>query len=144
MTLTKTRKTKDHGMPPEVGAVFRGYAPRMRARLLRLRQIILKTAAKMDGAGALEEILRWGQPAYIAKAGSTIRIDQVKTESGRYAIYFICHTDLVATFRELYPDLDYRDNRCITLCLTEKIPEDALRHCISLALTYRRDRKRAA
>lgn len=124
-------------MPAKVEAVFRSYAPRLRARLLRLRQIILKTAAKMDGVGALEETLKWGQPSYVAKGGSTIRIDQVKGEPGRYALYFICHTDLVATFRELYPELDYGGNRSIAFGVGEKIPEDALRHCISLALNYR-------
>jgi hypothetical protein len=115
--MTRTRTIQTNGPPPKIDAVFRDYPPRLRAKLMRLRQIILKTAAKMDDVGALEETLRWGQPAYIAKRGSTIRIDQVKAEPGRYAIFFICNSDLVATFRELYPNLDYRGNRSIAFSM---------------------------
>ena len=39
------------------------------------------------------------------KSGSTVRIDQVKAVPDQIAIYFHCQTDLVATFRELYPEL---------------------------------------
>ena len=49
-----------------------------------------------------------GQPSYLTpetKSGSTIRIDQVKAAAGQYAVYFHCQTDLVETFRELYPEL---------------------------------------
>ena len=31
-------------------------------------------------------------------SGSTIRIDQVKSAAGQYAVYFHCQTDLVETF----------------------------------------------
>ena len=71
-----------------------------------------------EGVGALEETLKWGQPSYLtteSKSGSTVRIDQVKAEAGRYAVYFHCQTDLVETFRELYPDLRYGGNRSIIL-----------------------------
>ncbi len=129
------------GMPPDVEAVFRAYPATLRAKLLRLRKIVRDTAAKMDGVGALEETLRWGQPAYVSRRGSTIRIDRVKDTPARIAMYFICHTDLIATFRELYPQLEYAGSRAILLDARARIPEDALRHCISLALTYRRGRR---
>jgi hypothetical protein len=124
-------------MPEHVDAVFRTYPVQARAKLARLRKIVLDTAAKMDDV-AVEETLKWGQPAYLSKGGSTIRID--RTKDGGMAMYFICHTDLIATFRELYPELDYDGNRAILLGARDKIPEDALRHCISLALTYRNRR----
>jgi hypothetical protein len=60
----------------------------------------------------------------------------VKTEAGRYAAYFHCQTDLVQTFRELYPKLRYERNRAILLDAGEKLPEAELRHCVGLALTY--------
>lgn len=78
-----------------------------------------------------------GSARYLAKGSKTIRIDAVKGDPKRVAMYFICHTDLIATFRELYPDLDYEGNRAILLPARGKLPEDALRHCVSLALTYR-------
>lgn len=120
-------------------AVIEAYPAPLRAKLKRLRRIILDTAAKMEGVGAIEETLKWGQPAYLAKGGSTIRID--RTKDGRVAMYFICHTDLIARFRELYPELDYDGNRAILLDARDKLPEDALRHCVSLALSYKRGRR---
>lgn len=135
MNIRKTRKTAKSA---DVDVVFEAYPAAIRARLRRLRKIILATAAKMDGVGAIEETLKWGQPAYLAKGGSTIRIGA--TRDGVAAMYFICHTDLIATFREIYPELRYEGNRAILLSVRDKIPEDALRHCISLALTYRKRR----
>ena len=41
-------------------------------------------------------------------------------------MYFICTTDLIATFRDLYPELDYEGNRAILLDVRGKFPEDAL------------------
>ena len=55
----------------------------------------------------------------------------------QYAVYFHCQTDLVATFRELYPNaLTYVGNRAIMFNAGDAIPEAALRHCVALALTY--------
>jgi len=124
---------------PEVAAAFSSFPKLLREKLLALRRLILDTAKTTDGVGALEETLRWGQVSYLtskSKSGSTIRIDQVKSEPDRYAIYFHCQTNLVETFRELYPELDYVGNRCIMLDASEDMPKDALRHCVGLALTY--------
>jgi hypothetical protein len=122
-----------------VDAVFDTYPKPIKAKLLALRRLILDTAKTTQGVGTLEEALKWGQPSYLttgSKSGSTIRIDQVKAEAGRYAVYFHCQTDLVATFRELYPQLRYEGNRAILLDAADKLPEAALRHCVGLALTY--------
>jgi len=93
---------------PALDAVFSAYPKPVKAKLLALRRLIFDTAKTTGGVGALEEALKWGQPSYLtteSKSGSTIRIDQVKAEAGRYAVYFHCQTDLVETFRELYPEL---------------------------------------
>ena len=122
-----------------VEAVFSAYPSPVRAKLLALRRLIFDTARTTSGVGALEEALKWGQPSYLtseSKSGSTIRIDQVKAEAGQYAVYFHCQTDLVETFRELYPELRYGGNRSILLNAADKVPEAALRHCVALALTY--------
>jgi hypothetical protein len=127
-----------------VDAVFGAYPGQVRPKLLALRKLIFDTARTTSGVGALEETLKWGQPSYLttaSKSGSTIRIDQVKTEAGRYAVYFHCQTDLVETFRELYPELSYSGNRAILLDAGEKLPEKALRHCVALALTYHARKK---
>ncbi|GLH80806.1 hypothetical protein SSBR45G_57150 [Bradyrhizobium sp. SSBR45G] len=132
-------------MPAAVAAVFATYPKRLRARLEALRRLILDTARTTTGVGALEETLKWGQPSYLTAetgSGSTIRIDRVKSEPGRYALYVHCQTDLIATFRELYPELTYVGNRCILLDESAAPPEEALRHCIALALTYHRSKHR--
>ena len=122
-----------------IDAVFSAYPRQVRAKLQALRRLIFDTAKTTTGVGALEEALKWGQPSFLtteSKSGSTIRIDQVKAEAGQYAIYFHCQTDLVETFRELYPELRYGGNRSIFLDAADKLPEAALRHCVALALTY--------
>jgi hypothetical protein len=122
-----------------VDAIFSAYPKPVKAKLLALRRLIFDTAKTTRGVGALEEALKWGQPSYLtaeSKSGSTIRIDQVKAEAGGYAVYFHCQTDLVETFRELYPELRYGGNRSILLDAGERLPEAALRHCVALALTY--------
>ena len=122
-----------------VAKVFAAYPDDVRTRLMRLRAIILYTAENIDGVGPLEETLKWGQPSYLTTesgSGSTIRIDREKSD-GRIAMYFHCQTDLVATFRELYPtQMTYGGNRSILFDVSDKIPDKALRHCIGLALTY--------
>jgi hypothetical protein len=133
---------------PAVDAVFNTYPPPLRTKLLALRRLILETARTTTGVGALQETLKWGQPSYLTtatKSGSTVRIDQVKSASYCYAIYFHCQTDLVETFRELYPtEFTYGGNRSILLNAKDKIPEPALRHCIALALTYHLNKRKVA
>jgi Domain of unknown function (DU1801) len=133
---------------PTVDTVFRAYPAPIRARLLALRRLIFDTAKTTNGVGRLEETLKWGQPSYLTaetKSGSTIRIDQVKSTANQYAVYFHCQTDLVATFRELYPkEFSFGGNRSILLSAGDKIPEPALRHCLALALTYHLNRRKPA
>jgi len=123
-----------------VAAVFAGYPPALRRKLQRLQRLILETARTTKGVGALQETLKWGQPSYLPAEtgrGTTVRIDQVRDEPGRYAMYFHCQTNLVETFRAIYPnELTYGGNRSILFDLDERIDEAALKHCIALALTY--------
>jgi len=131
---------------PAVAAVFEAYPPRVKARLLRLRDLILETAAETDGVGALEETLKWGQPSYLtpeSKSGTTIRIDKLKSGDGGTALFFHCQTHLVDTFREIYRDeLAFEGNRAIALDAGDDLPEDALRHCIAMALTYHQNKRK--
>jgi hypothetical protein len=122
-----------------VEATFDAYPTPVKAKLLALRRLIFDTAKATKDVGPLEEALKWGQPSYLTpetNSGSTVRIDQVKSSPGQYAVYFHCQTDLVETFRELYPELNYSGNRAILLDAADKLPEAELRHCVALALTY--------
>lgn len=131
-----------------VAAVFDSYPDDTRDGLMRLRALILDTAAKTDGVGRVEETLKWGQPSYLTPetgSGSTIRIDAVKRDPGRYAIYFHCQTDLVETFRRLYPQrFAFEGNRALHFRAGEDFPEADLKHCVSLALTYHSRKRKGA
>ncbi len=136
---TVTTATPDF-QSPEVHAVFAAYPSALRDRLLRLRRLIFETAAATEGVGRLTETLKWGQPSYLtttSKSGTTIRIDAVKSAPGRYALYVHCQTNLVSTFCEIYPDvLTCEGNRAVLFDVDQAVPEEPLRHCIALALTY--------
>jgi hypothetical protein len=123
-----------------VDAAFEAYPKPLKTKLLALRRLIFATARATKGVGALQETLKWGQPSYLtseSRSGSTIRIDRVKSTANQYAVYFHCQTDLVQTFRQMYPtELSYGGNRSILLNAEDEIPEPALRHCVALALTY--------
>jgi hypothetical protein len=142
------KKPRATSLNPAVDAVFGAYPKPLKSKLLALRRLIFDTARTTKGVGRLEETLKWGQPSYLTpetKSGSTIRIDQVKPATNRYAVYFHCQTDLVETFRELYPtEFDYGGNRSILLNAEDEIPEQALRHCVALALTYHLNKRKPA
>lgn len=130
---------------PAVAKVFSGYAPSVRPKLLKLRELILSTAKRTPGVGALEETLKWGQPSYLTtetKSGSTIRLDAVLAQPGNYALYVHCQTTLVETFKEKFGSMfRYEGNRALIFSVADKIPEAALRECIALALTYHAKKK---
>ena len=46
--------------------------------MLRLRQIVLDTASETEGVDALEETLKWGEPSYLTRDGSTIRKEVIQ------------------------------------------------------------------
>ena len=132
---------------PAVDAVFDAYPEPLKAKLLALRRLIFDTARTTKGVGRLQETLKWGQPSYLTpetKSGSTIRLDQVKSAAGQYAVYFHCQTGLVDRFRELYPILRFGGNRCILLDAKDELPRAELRHCVALALTYHLNKRKAA
>ena len=130
---------------PKVEAVFEAYPARLRPPLLALRDLIIDTANGTDGVGELVETLKWGQPAYLTtrpRTGSTIRIDALKGSETGYAMFFHCQSRLVPTFRELYPDaFTFEGNRALHFTTDETPPQDALRHCIAVALTYHSKRR---
>ena len=114
-------------------------------KLAAIRKLIFDTAVKTDGVGPIEETLKWGQPSYltpVSKSGSTIRIDRAKGQDDAVALYCHCQTDLVKTFRELYPDeFEYEGNRALIMPASSALPKKELAHCIALALTYHARKK---
>lgn len=128
----------------EVAYVFKSFPKETKEKLMVLRQLIFDTAKEIDSVGEIEETLKWGEPSYLtsqSKSGSTIRINKRKSKD-EYAMYFHCQTNLVSTFRQIYPDeFSYEGNRAIVFNKNENIPINELKHCISLALTYHLNKK---
>ena len=126
--------------PFAVAATFAAYPPSMRKRLLKLRELILDVAAKKPGVGALQETLKWGEPAYVtavSKSGSALRIAWKKAEPTQYAMYFNCQTTLVDSFKTMFPTaFKFEGNRAIVFDAYDEMPVEALRICIGMALTY--------
>ncbi len=129
---------------PAVADAYAARPPVVGRRLMRLRELIFEMAAATEGVGALEETLKWGEPSYVTpetKSGTTIRINRTKAAGG-YALYVNCQTDLIASFRERYPQFGYEGKRAIVFDAADKIDEAALGHCIALALTYHLRKRR--
>jgi hypothetical protein len=121
----------------DVAEVFRKYPPSMRKKLMDLRNLVYEAASETDGIGEVEETLKWGEPSYLVRGGSTIRIDWKERSPDQYAMYFHCQTKLVDTFRELYGDrLKFEGNRAIVFRKDDPVPQEILKHCIALSLTY--------
>ena len=123
-----------------VAEIFATYPQPLKKKLLALRQLIFDVAESIKQVGELEETIKWGQPSYlttVSKSGSLIRLDVVKSQIDTYAMYFHCQTNLIATFRCLYPNVFfYVGNRAIFFKGDEEISLKKLKHCIVLALTY--------
>ena len=72
---SKSAAATKRGPAPDqaAAAVFASYPPALRKKLTALRTLIFDVAKKTEGVGALEETLRWNEPAYLtpSKAGST-------------------------------------------------------------------------
>ncbi len=132
---------------PAVAEAFDAFPVKIRRQVLDLRKLIFEVATVTEGVGAIEEILKWGEPAYLttqSKSGSTIRIGWKKSHPTQYAIYFNCQTHLVESFRALFSrELTFQGNRAIIFEVGEPIPKDALCLCIAAALTYHRDKNSA-
>ena len=108
--------------------------------LMAIREIVFETSDLIEGS-ALEETLKWGEPAYRVRGGSTVRLGWKAPTPNEVAVYFICTTGLVDRFRELYPaTFRFGGKRALQFELGEKIPKEPLQHCIALAFTYHRKR----
>ena len=124
-----------------VRAAFDAYEADLRQQLLAIRAMILDVAAAIPSVGPLEETLKWGQPSFLtssSKSGTTLRIDRLSKSDQRPALFVSCQTDLIDRFKTIYPDsFVYHGKRAIILNFAEPLDEEALRHCIALALTYK-------
>ncbi|MEN8798738.1 MAG: DUF1801 domain-containing protein [Flavobacteriaceae bacterium] len=122
---------------PEVEKVFSNYPLTVRNKMLIMRGLIIEVAEEIDGIKTLEETLKWGEPSYLTKYGSTLRMDWKAKSPDQYALYFKCTSRLVETFKILYKDIfDFEGKRAIVFKIQDSIPKKELKSCIKAALTY--------
>ncbi len=122
-------------MKPEIESKFATYPVEVREQLNRIRHLVFSVVEE-EGLGAVEETLKWGEPSFLVKGGSTIRMDWKPNDPGFIKVYFHCQTSLIETFKEIYRDeFEYEGKRAIVIPLGA--PEsDPLRHCLQMALQY--------
>lgn len=113
-----------------------GYPEPAKLALLTIRNWI-DEVAQQDNLDEVEETFKWGEPAYLVKQGSTIRMDYKRKYQGKIALYFNCKTQLIDTFKEVYSnEFEYQGNRLMLIDLNKPLPEASIKHCLSLALNY--------
>lgn len=122
---------------PQVKAVFEDYPDFVRTKMEGLRKLIIETAQETEGINHLEETLKWGEPSYLTKNGSTVRIDWKPKRHDQYAMYFKCTSKLVPTFRKVYGHVfAFEGNRAIVFGVNDMVPKRELKRCIALGLNY--------
>ncbi len=122
---------------PNVKEVFDRYPDPVQGKMLFLRELIIETAEETEGVDELEETLKWGEPSYLTKNGSTIRMDWKAKAPDQYALYFQCTSRLVDTFRMVFDrTFHYEGNRAIVFAINQQIPVPELKECIKAALRY--------
>ncbi|KAB7529326.1 DUF1801 domain-containing protein [Flagellimonas olearia] len=122
---------------PEVKMVFDRYPDWAREKLLVLRELIVETAKETEDISSLEETLKWGEPSYLTKNGSTIRMDWKSKTPNQYALYFKCTSRLVETFKATFQNVfEFEGKRALVFQKDDEIAVEELKHCIRAALTY--------
>lgn len=121
----------------EVESVFNNYPKVIYKKMANLRRLVIEAAEEIEDLTNLEETLKWGEPSYLTKKGSTLRMDWKQKTPNQYQLYFKCTSKLVETFKMVYGNtFNYEKNRAIVFQLDDKIPETELKKCITAALRY--------
>lgn len=124
---------------PGVAKIFSNYPPQVKKKMLALRQLVIEGAAALGKLDGLQETLKWEEPSYLVKGGSTLRMDWKPGKPKQYALYFTCSSKLVDSFKELFGKrLNYEGNRAVVFDLDGELPLEEVRHCIRMALNYQK------
>jgi len=123
-------------MTPDLTTAFAAFPAISQAHAWAMRSLILHTTADMPELGGLNECLKWGQPAYLARKpriGTTLRIGAHATA---LALYLPCTTSLVAHWRETFPDQRFSKNRAALFAFEKPLPADVIGLMVRAALRY--------
>ncbi|MDY8135368.1 DUF1801 domain-containing protein [Aquimarina sp. 2201CG5-10] len=122
---------------PDVQSIFNNYPDSVKNKMLELRELVIETAKEIEEITKLEETLKWGEPSYLTKIGSTLRIDWKPKTPDQYAMYFQCTSRLISTFKIIFKNtFDFEGKRAIVFQVKDNIPVEELKYCIKAALIY--------
>ena len=123
-----------------IGNKIQLYPDSAQTKFRELRSLIFEVAKEND-IETIEETLKWGEPSYITKNGSAIRIDWKPRTPDCLFVFFNCKTVLIETYKEMFFDvLKFQNNRAIVLELDKPLP-DELKTCFLMALNYHKLKK---
>ncbi len=126
----------------QVAEVIKHYPAKPKKVFKQVRQLVVEAAKESVGLDNTEETLKWGEPSYLGKNGSTVRMKWTEKQPDQFSLYFNCNSIMVETIRELYQDeFTYDGNRALSFPLDDNIPDVALKHCIAMALDYHKLKK---
>ncbi len=69
---------------PEFETKLETYPDFVRDKLKRLRALVIETAKEIPEITSLDETLKWGEPSFVSKTGSTLRMDWKKKTPNQY------------------------------------------------------------
>ena len=131
--------------PPDVLTCLRSWPEEARDAFQTCRTTFHDVAEEAQ-LGALDESLKWGQPAWRPRrprTGTTLRMSWDPATPGYLQVFVGCKTDLAARMQHLYPDLPVNDGRRqMAVDLAAPLPGQALRHLAEMTFAYHLDRRR--
>ncbi len=120
--------------------VFDAYPEDIQDKCLFLRQLIFDVASQDSRIGPIDETLRWGEPTYIpskTKSGAMVRLHHYASKPFDFALYFLCQTDLVHRFREMYPNtFRFSGNRSLQFMFEDELPVHDIKECVRMSFLY--------
>jgi hypothetical protein len=122
---------------PDFESVIANYPDFVRDKMRFLRRLVIEAANEISEINKIEETLKWGEPSFVTKTGSTLRMDWKKKTPDQYQMYFKCTSRLVETFKMVFGDFfEYEKNRAIIFQLDQEVPVNELKQCIKATLLY--------
>ncbi|MGB0431887.1 MAG: DUF1801 domain-containing protein [Bacteroidia bacterium] len=122
---------------PEFITKIESYPSIVKPKMEFLRNLILESAEELENLTSIEECLKWGEPSFVTKHGSTLRMDWKEKSPNKYSVFFKCTSKLVPTFIELFSDkLKFEGTREVYFYIDEVLPTQELKQCTKAALMY--------
>ena len=122
---------------PQFEEAMSNYPSSVKGKMENLRQLVHDVAQSTSEIHHLHETVKWGEPSFKTKHGTTLRMDWKEKSPEQYALYVQCTTKLIDTFRLVYPNVfNYEGTRAIVFNVTDELPIHELKECMKATLLY--------